>query len=309
MNVITPRTPPLMAVLATCLILNVATTILQAAEPLPAKYRVYVGTFTTRAMSSSKGIYRFEFDPHSGTTTTPQLVAECPNPSFLVIDRNAEHLYSVLAVNELNGQKGTGGVRAFQIDAATGDLTELNTQPTHGVGPCHVSLDGAGKTLLAANYGVGATAATFPIQPDGSLGPAVSTVKHTAAGENKGDTRKPHGHSIHVSPDQKVAVVADAGLDVLKVYPFDPQTGKLNTEGAVSVTTLEKAAPRHFAFHPNGQFAYHNNEANFTVTAHRYQKGVLTPIQTLPTVAQDGTFKGSTAEVVVHPNGKLLYVS
>ena len=58
---------------------------------------------------------------------------------------------------------------AFSIDRATGKLTALNTVSTKGNGPCHLAVDHTGKTLLAANYDSGSTAA-FPIHSDGSLG-------------------------------------------------------------------------------------------------------------------------------------------
>ena len=70
------------------------------------------------------------------------------------------------------------------------------------------------------------------------------------------------------------------------------------------------SGPRHFAFHPEGEYAYVINEMLLTVTAFRYsaKKGVLTEFQTVPTVPTRK--RGySTAEVQVHPSGKFLYGS
>src|SRR5437867_2940575 len=47
--------------------------------------RVYVGTYT---QGKSKGIYLFRLDLGSGKLTPEGLVAETPNPSFLVIHPN-----------------------------------------------------------------------------------------------------------------------------------------------------------------------------------------------------------------------------
>ncbi|HWL08309.1 MAG TPA: lactonase family protein [Planctomicrobium sp.] len=283
-----------------------------AAEPLPPKYRVYVGAYTTYGKKEGKGIYSFEFDPHTGKATTPKLVAEVDNPSFLTIPSDASHLYACIEVNHLGDapeQKNTGGVAAFQIDPKTGDLKHLNTQPAHGTITCHVSLDSAARTLLAANYGTGATAVTFRINDDGSLTPAVSTVEHTGSSANQGRQERPHGHSINLTPDGKFAVVADLGTDQLVVYPFDSATGKLDATKGVSIPAQPGAGPRHFTFHPTGKFAYHNNELNWTVTAYQYADQKLTPLQTITTVPEDWTGSGGTAEIAVHPSGKFLYVS
>jgi len=289
-----------------------STNSLPAADDAPGKYRVYVGSYTTYGHKQGKGISVFEFDPRTGKAGEPRLVAECANPSFLVIPPGAKHLYACIEVNSLGETpelKNTGGVSAYTVDPATGGLTLLNTQPAHGTITCHVSLDQAAKTLLTANYGTGATVATFRIQEDGSLTPAVSFTEHTGSSANASRQERPHGHSANLTPDQKFAVVADLGIDQLKVYPFDGATGKLDFERVASVPAKPGAGPRHFTFHPNGQFAYHNNELDWTVTAYGYAAGQLTPLQTITTVPEDWSGTGGTAEVAVHPSGKFLYVS
>ena len=58
--------------------------------------------------------------------------------------------------------------------------------------------------------------------------------------------------------------------------------------------------------------AYINGEINMTLIACDYDesKGILTQKQIISTLPKDETRKkGSTAEVVVHPSGKFVYVS
>ncbi len=287
--------------------------IADAAEPAAGKYRIYVGAYTTHGKKEGKGIYAFEFDPATGKSTSePRVVAECANPSFLAFTPDGQRMYAVTEVSQLgegDGQKGTGGVMAFRVDPATGALTHLNTQPAHGTTTCHVALDQTGTRVLVANYGKGTTAATYKVLEDGSLSPAVSTVQHTGKSSDGRRQEAPHGHSINLTPDQKYAVVADLGIDQLKIYPFDVKTGELDAKKGVSVLAKPGAGPRHFTFHPNQKYAYHNNELDWTVTAYSYEDGKLTPLQTLSTVPADWTGSGGTAEVAVHPNGKFLYVS
>ena len=70
-------------------------------------------------------------------------------------------------------------------------------------------------------------------------------------------------------------------------------------------------APRHFAFHPSGRYAYVINELGNTVVAFDYdaQHGTLTQRQTISTLPDGYKGNSSTAEVVVHPSGKFLYGS
>ena len=71
------------------------------------------------------------------------------------------------------------------------------------------------------------------------------------------------------------------------------------------------AGPRHLAFHPEGRWLYSINEldATLTVLAFDNQSGILTEKQTIGTLPVDFTDPNTTAEVVVHPNGRFVYCS
>ena len=74
--------------------------------------------------------------------------------------------------------------------------------------------------------------------------------------------------------------------------------------------SLQVLGPRHFAFRPDGKFAYVINELLSNVTAFKYDsKGGLSEIQTISTLPTGYSDRNSTAEVRVHPNGKFLYGS
>src|SRR5271169_6198799 len=74
----------------------------------------YVGSYTSAidGGSNGKGIYRFEMDARTGAFTRQKLVAETPNPSWIVIHPSKKYLYSV---NEIVNQE-SGSVSAFAID-------------------------------------------------------------------------------------------------------------------------------------------------------------------------------------------------
>ena len=64
--------------------------------------------------------------------------------------------------------------------------------------------------------------------------------------------------------------------------------------------------------HPNGgSFAYLINELNSTMTAYAYdeQRGVMTELQTLPTLPAGFDGHSTCAEVQIAPSGRFLYGS
>jgi 6-phosphogluconolactonase len=131
----------------------------------PKKFLVYFGTYTG---GKSKGIYRATLDLATGKLSKPVLAGEMVNPSFLAIHPSKRYLYAVGEVSRM-GDRATGGVTAFAINAKTGNLKKLNSQPSGGAGPCHLVVDATGKYVLAANYG-GGSVCVLPIEEGGKLG-------------------------------------------------------------------------------------------------------------------------------------------
>ncbi len=275
-----------------------------AAEP--TKFWVFLGTFT--AAKKSEGIYRCEFDTTTGKLGTPILAARMNNPSFLAIAPNQKSLYATGEVTDANGKK-IGGVHAFALDPATGELKFLNAVPSEGAGPCHVNVDRTGKNVLVANYGSG-TSAVLPIQPDGSLGKASSVGNPLGKSVNPQRQERAMAHSVNLDPSNRYVFVADVGLNKILIYRFNADQGTLTATDTPFVAQ-PGAGPRHFAFAPSGKLAFVINEQQSTLTSMKFdpQKGTLTEVETLSTLPKGGHPGNSTAEVVVHPNGKFVYGS
>ena len=284
------------------------TTLFGIADSLRAdeggKVRVYFGTYTNE---TTKGIYLSIFDAATGKLTPPELAVESKSPSFVAIHPTRKFVYAVSEISDFQGMP-VGAVSAFSVDLASGKLTLLNQQPSAGAGPCHLVVDAAGKNVLVANYG-GGTVAALPINADGHLAAPSSFMQHRWDGVNK-QRQDARAHSINLDAANKFAFGADAGLDKIFIYHFDSAKGLLTVNDPPAGLVAPGSGPRHFAFHPSGKFAFTNNETTSSVTAFTYDpvRGALTEIHTLSTLPEP-TPGNSTAEIVVHPSGKFVYVS
>ncbi len=268
---------------------------------------VFVGTYTHK--TASKGIYALRFDDRSGKLSALVLGAESVDPSFVAVDSSGKYLYAVNEVGNYAGSK-SGAVSAYAIDRSSGKLTLLNQVPSGGADPCFVTFDKTGKYLLVANY-TGGSVAVFPIGADGKLGAASATEQHQGHGVVEERQEGPHAHWIATSPDNRYALEVDLGTDEVLVDKFDASGGTLTPNDPPYTNVEPGAGPRHLAFSPNGKFVYLTNELGSTVTVFSYDAaaGTLEAKQTIGTLPGDYTGPNSTAEIVVHPSGKFLYVS
>ncbi len=270
---------------------------------------MYVGTYTEK--TKSEGIYVYKFNLSTGIFSPHKIVKNVVQPSFLTIDKRRKFLYAVNETEEFEGTK-SGAVSAFAIDQKSGDLQFLNRQPSLGGAPCHVSVSENNKFVLVANY-VGGNVSVFPIESDGKLGASVDLQQHSGAGPNKDRQESPHAHSITLDRKNRFAFAADLGIDKLMIYRFDAQTGKLKpNQNQPFLQTTAGAGPRHFAFHPNGKFAFLINELDLTITSLAYNEklGTMKEIQSVPTLPLNASTAGaSCADIHISPNGKFLYGS
>lgn len=256
----------------------------------------YVGTYTRP--NASKGIYMFRLNDATGQMSDPVLAAETENPSFLTISKGGKFVY---AVNEVNN----GTVSAFAVEP-DGKLRFLNKASSKGSGPCHLNIDSTGKFLAVANYSSGSTA-ILPLSADGKLGEAVSSVQHTGKSVNPKRQEGPHAHSVNFSADNKFLFVADLGLDEVKIYSFNSKSGAIKE--TAKLESPKAGGPRHLALGKNG-LVYVLNEMGSSVSTFRWNgetKGQL--LSTVSAIPADFKENTSGAEILLHPQGTLLFSS
>src|SRR5438552_4968883 len=132
------------------------------------------------------------------------------NPTLLALHPNNRFLYAVGETSD--GPNRSGAVSAFQIDKATGKLSLLNQQSSGGGGPCHLSVDKTGKSVLVANYG-GGSIEVLAIQGDGKLGSPGAFIQHAGSSVDRKRQTGPHAHFITADPENRFILACDLGLD------------------------------------------------------------------------------------------------
>jgi 6-phosphogluconolactonase len=265
----------------------------------------YVGTNTQTGKTGKhrkEGIYLYSRNQETGQLTLVGGQVSKEDPTFLRMHPNKKFLYAVVELVE-------GGVSSFAVNSADGSLTLLNSQPTGAIHPCHLNYDPSGKFVLVSNYTSGRLA-IFPILADGTLAAMSDFVDHLGSGPRKQQERA-HAHSMAFDPSGKFLLAADLGLDRIFVYHLDPISGKLSLHALGGATMTPGAGPRHFVFHANGKILYSANELDSSVTVCTWddQKGILAPVQTVPTLPADFSGFNGVADIHLHPSGKVLYVS
>ncbi len=267
------------------------------------KQWVYFGT-------GASNIYVSAFDAESGELGEPREAAEIGRPGFLAIRPGGAILYAVGRDGE-PGSAPAGFAASFAINRATGDLQQLNRAGTEGRGASHVAVNATATALAAVNYGDGNTV-SLQLEPDGRLGSLVSSMPHEGSSVHEQRQTEPHPHSANFTPDGRFVIVPDLGTDELVAYSIDPETARLERTPDPQVMMEPGSGPRHMTFHFNGLWAYVINELSSTVTVLEYEPGTgaLSPVQTVSTLADNYAGPANTtAEVLVHPNGRFLYGS
>lgn len=254
--------------------------------------------------TGSEGIHVFARDRQTGGLTRVGGAASV-NPSFLTLDRAGRFLFAVNEVRDFDGGE-SGAVSSFALDRETGSLQFVSQVASGGGNPCHLTLSPDGRFLLVANHEAG-TVAVIPVAEDGVLSPFVDLHQDAAV-----DHRRPHAHFITPDPTGTFVVAADTGTDRVMVYRQDKATGRLVPNDPPWGETHRSGSPRHLAFHPSGDYLFANGESDLTLSVFRYDAvaGRLDYIVSRRTVDDRVDTEGhSTAQMLVHPSGRFVYVA
>jgi 6-phosphogluconolactonase len=297
-----------------CLLGACLLSTISAATAAEGDYIVYVGSYTD-APSTSKGIYAWRFDPSSGTVTSLGLAAETVNPAYVSATPDGRFLY---AVNWQTAEAAKGDtVSAYAIDKKTGALAFLNKASAGGGLPNQVIIDPRGKFVMVTNYGFhgndaehnNSSLAALPIQADGRLGAPFYVDHHTGAALIPRQTTGAHTHGVVFTKDDRLAIVAELGLDRVYVYRVDAAKPAVTPADPPFVSVSAGAGPRRLALSPNEKFLYVNHETDSKVSVFAIDRGSLNEIQQISTLPADFQGRNTTAEIQLDKAGRFLYVS
>ncbi len=261
----------------------------------------FVGTYTRLG---SEGIYTLRLNGETGELTQVSVATGLENPSFVTLDPSGEHLY---AVCETSNFDGSGGVTAFNVNGATGELTQINQVSTGGPGPCHLMVDSTDSMVIVTNY-AGGSVSSHMIAADGSVGEQTTFVQHEGSSVNPRRQEKAHAHSVNIDKSNKYAYICDLGKDQVLTYAMDVENATISLSSTVDEVAGE--GPRHFTFHPTNQQVYVLNELGCTITLYDLgDDGTLTPIETVPTLPEGWDGENTTADIHTSPDGAFVYAS
>ncbi len=290
----------------------------------------YVGAYTSPLQNvrptqvdlppgNGRGIHLFRVDRATGALTPAGVHEMGTSPSALAFNAAKTRLYSANETERI-GEEEWGSVSAFAFHPADGQPRLLNTVPSGGKGPAHLSVHPSGKFVLVANY-FGGSVAVLPILPDGSLGSATDIRKHAGTvGPTKATNAPPgsfafsghdqtHAHMIEADPAGRFVLSVDLGLDQILIWKFDDAAGKLIPNDPPAVSLPPGDGPRHFAFHPNGRWLYSIQEEGSTVVLFDYDpdEGRLTSRQTVSSLPPGFAGSNFCSEILVSADGRFVY--
>lgn len=304
------------------------------------KILAYVGTWPLTRQTPSNplksGIHVFDVDPENGDLHEIQYCESDKMTSMFCFSPDGHFLYATDEDRNTGGHFCAGGsVLSFAIDGDTGRLTHVNTRLSMGACPTYISIDHSGRYVFAANHGTKerlirskkqadgtfcvetisdeGSVAMFRVEADGSLSEAVDVVTFA----DVSTTPVPmavgvHAHCVVADPANRYLLTCEKGGDRIYVHRIDHENGKLLPAPCPYYTTQTHAAPRHIVFHPTHPYFFVCNEVGGTVGSYRLDPdtGRITELD-LKSAFGEGfdRYDGLNADIVVHGNGRFLYVS
>lgn len=237
---------------------------------MTGKYMAYVGSYSYNGQA--KGITVYDVDVEKGRFI-PRCEVEVDNSSYVVASNDGKTLYSI----------ADEGVVSFRIHE-NGSITRMNTANIKGMRGCHLSTDKDDKYIFVSGYHDG-KCTILRLNDDGSVGEIVTGVFHKGLGSVAERNFRPHVSCSRRTPDGKFIMVADLGIDQVKIYHFDEKDEELLLVDAIR-SELE-SAPRCFRFSSDGKFFYLIHELKNVIEVFTYETGERQPrtekIQTIQT--------------------------
>ena len=239
---------------------------------MKGKYMAYVGSYSYNGQA--KGITVYDVEAEKGRFVK-RCEVEVDNSSYLIASSNGKTLYSI----------ADEGVVSFRIHE-NGAITKLNIASTKGMRGCHLSTDKDDKYIFVSGYHDGKST-VLRLNEDGAVGEIVASVFHKGLGSVAERNFRPHVSCTRRTPDNKFIMVADLGIDQVKIYRFDEKD-----EEMILVDSLRsdlESAPKCFRFSSDGKYFYLLHELKNVIDVFTYETGERQPrIEKIQTISTTG---------------------
>ena len=317
------------------------------------KVYAIVGNWSFEARpAKGKGISIFLYDSERGALSLLETIRPDVAGGQMCVDEERRIVYVCNECGERRGEIGGGGyIMAYHFDVETGKMTLINEKETLCPEPSYVCLD-AEKRYLAIchcsdpwhvtkivrkNDGTFKNEVVFDdtglvlfkLNEDGSIG-EICDVAITEGTGGKGPNSQVNVdpvsghiqlvevisrlHSVVKSPDGRLLMVCDKGMDKIYSFRIDTEKGKLLKLSEWSSSDVA-CFPRYGAFHPVLPVFYANNENKATLNCFHYDResGEMECFHTVELLNEnygmvDGKPVGAQ-DILVHPDGKWMYVT
>lgn len=253
------------------------------------KNLLYTGAYTDGL--PGEGVACWEFDGR--TLTQVGSFGGLRNPSYVL--PQGGRLY---AVEELPDR---AGMACLSWEKEEGPEL-LWHREVPGAGLCHLTL--SGENLYASGYDGGTLTGV-----DTATGEPCYYQEFQGQGPNPARQEKAHIHSCQVTPEGTRLLVADLGVD--RLYQFVLEEGGKLTPAPEQpwIQTGPGQGPRHFAFHPNGNWLYLVTELDSSLLVYRWENCRLEPVGEYSLLEPGDPEESLAADIHLTGDGKFLYTS
>lgn len=261
---------------------------------MKGKYMAYVGSYSYTG--KAKGITVYDIDVEKGLFV-PRCEEAVNNSSYLIASSDGKTLYSI----------ADEGVVSFRIHE-NGSITRLNTANIKGMRGCHLSTDAQDKYIFVSGYHDG-KCTVLRLNEDGSIGEIVDGVYHKGLGSVAERNFRPHVSCSRRTPDGEYVMVADLGIDQVKIYRFNEHDEQLTLVDALRCE--RESAPKCFRFSSDGRFIYLLHELKNVIDVYTYENGKRQPkiekIQSIPTAGEKRSQLTAACSMRFSPDEKHLF--
>lgn len=218
------------------------------------KYVAYVSCYTR---GSRDGIKIYDVDVKKGTFKEKQRI-EITNSSYMTISHNKKNLYSITDY----------GVESYKI-LNDGTLKASSAASINGMRGCYLSTDYNDKFLFVAGYHDGKIT-VLRLGSEGQILEICDEIYHKGIGSIADRSFFPHVNCVKMTRDNKYLLAADLGLDYVKVYQLDHESGKLKMVDIIH--SEQYSGPRHIKISKDGKYIYIVHEVKNYVDVYSYSE-------------------------------------